>query len=218
MLRFPIARPGYPYLAAAFVVTILLWWWGNILFYPSFFAFLFIGWFFRDPPRQIPNGKDYVLAPADGRVIRVEEVWEPDYIGGEAIKVSIFLSLFNVHVNRSPCEGLVTFCRHIPGVFLPAYKDEAPSRNERNMIGLETACGKMLLVQIAGLVARRIVCWVDPGDHVNPGVRIGMIKFGSCTELYLPAGAQIMVKEGDKVRGGETVLGKYDGECEKTGS
>jgi len=170
---------------------------------------LFMGYFFRNPRRITPPGNNLVLSPADGRVMKVERVYEPYFIKGEALKVSIFLSLFNVHVNRAPFGGQISFRHHIAGKYLAAFKEEASVENERNLIGLETACGKMLLVQVAGFVARRIVCWINPDDSVGPGTRVGMIKFGSCTELYLPLDVCITVREGEKVIGGETVLGQF---------
>lgn len=209
MNKFIIARPGYPYLLGCGLVTVITF----MMFPPAspFFLLLtlFMGYFFRNPRRIPPPGERLVLSPADGRVMKVDQVYEPYFIQGEALKVSIFLSLFNVHINRAPFGGIISYCHYIPGKYLAAFKEEAPVENERNLIGMETACGKMLLVQVAGLVARRIVCWVRPDENVGAGTRVGMIKFSSCTELYLPLGVDIKVKEGEKVRGGETVLGQF---------
>jgi phosphatidylserine decarboxylase len=208
MKKITIAKPGYPYLITALVLTVLFYTKAPFLSLPFFFVTLFLAYFFRDPERKHPAGKNLLLSPADGKILKIERVYEPHFIEGEALKVSIFLSLFDVHVTRSPYGGTIPLCWYIPGRFLAAYREEASSRNERNLIGIETDQGKLLVVQVAGLVARRIVCWIKPGDKIESGERIGMIKFGSCTELYIPSGIKLKVKEGDRVRGGETVLGE----------
>lgn len=208
MKKIPIARPGYPYLLAGVAGTIFFYVAIPLLFPVSLLLTIFIIYFFRDPARKVPPGNNLVLAPADGKILRVERAFEPEFIKGEAYKISIFLSLFDVHVNRSPFKGVVSFSRYVPGRFLPAYREEATRINERNLIGIQTERGKMLVVQVAGLIARRIVCWAGPGDAVEPGQQIGIIKFGSCTELYLPLETRLKIKEGDKVRGGETVVGE----------
>ncbi len=208
-MRIPIARPGYIYVALSIVLTVLLYLLSSVLFVILLLLTVFTVYFFRDPYREPPAGDNLLLAPADGRVMKVEKIHEPYFINGEAQKISIFLSLFDVHINRSPFGGTVPFCRHIQGRYLAAFKEEAPRENERNLIGIETEEGRMLVVQVAGMVARRIVCWIKPGDLVERGARIGMIKFGSCTELYMPLHANITVKEGEKVRGGETIVAQF---------
>lgn len=208
MKNIAIAKPGYPYIITALVITLFFYTKASFLFLPFLFVTVFLAYFFRDPYRESPAGKNLVLAPADGRIIKIEKAYEPHFIKSETLKVSIFLSLFDVHVTRSPYGGIIPLCRYIPGGFIAAYKEEASSRNERNLIGIETDRGKLLVVQVAGMVARRIVCWIKPGDKIERGERIGMIKFGSCTELYIPSGVKLQVKEGDRVRGGETVLGE----------
>ncbi|MDO9535305.1 MAG: phosphatidylserine decarboxylase family protein [Bacillota bacterium] len=208
MKKFAIARPGYPYVIAALVVTIFLY--TKVSFLTPVFLFLtiFIAFFFRDPVRTSPQGENLILAPADGKIIKVEKIFEPNFVEGEALKVSIFLSIFNVHINRSPVKGTISMIKYIPGSFFAAYKDEASLSNEKNLIGIETEEGRFLVVQIAGLIARRILCWVKMGDRVERGMRLGMIKFGSCTELYMPLKVDLKVREGDRVRAGETVLGE----------
>jgi phosphatidylserine decarboxylase len=169
----------------------------------------FMLWFFRDPERRVPDRDDALLAPADGRVQDIEEVDAPSYMGGRALRIGIFLSPLDVHVNRVPCEGTVEHLRYLAGEFLPAYNPKAPERNEAVELGLSTPTGmKVLVKQITGVLARRIVCAVRPGARLARGARYGMIKFGSRTELYVPldAGFRATVEIGDRVRGGETVV------------
>jgi phosphatidylserine decarboxylase len=208
MKKFTIARPGYPYVIAALVLTIFLYAKASFLTPVFLFLTIFIAFFFRDPVRTSPLGETLILAPADGKVIKVEKVIEPHFIEGEALKVSIFLSIFDVHINRSPVKGTISMIKYIPGRFFAAYKDEASLSNEKNLIGIETEEGRFLVVQIAGLIARRILCWINTGDKVERGMRLGMIKFGSCTEIYMPLHINLKVREGDRVRAGETVLGE----------
>ena len=208
MKKIAIAKPGYPFVFVAAALGL-----ASLVFYPIlsvvfFMLSLFFAYFFRDPTREIPQVWDSIVSPADGRILKVEKIHEPHFLGAEAWKVSIFLSIFDVHLNRSPYEGAVLYRRYIPGKFRAAFREDVSSNNERNLIGLETKHGKMLVVQIAGLIARRILCWVETGDKVERGARIGMIRFGSCTELYMPLHVNIKVKEGERVRGGETILGE----------
>jgi phosphatidylserine decarboxylase len=171
---------------------------------------LFVLSFFRDPERVIPADPDAALSPADGTVTDVGEVDEPDFPGGRALRVSMFLSIFNVHVNRLPRSGRVTGLAYYPGCFLDARRPECGVRNEQFWIDLEDGrIGVPLRVkQVAGAVARRIVCWLRPGEEVKAGERLGMIKFGSRTDLLVPPAAvrEVFVRPGDKVRGGTTVL------------
>ena len=173
-------------------------------------VWLEIVWFFRDPERTIPPDLGAVVSPADGTVTNVEEVAEPDFPGGRALRISIFLSIFNVHVNRMPCDAAVTDVRYFPGAFLDARNPDSAVRNEQLWIdaALPGSGVPLRVKQISGAIARRIVCWLKPGDQLQRGVRIGMIKFGSRTDLLLPAGqtAEVCVKVGDAVRGGVTVL------------
>ena len=174
--------------------------------------FAVVLWFFRDPERQAPDLPQTLLAPADGTVSDVVEVDEPDYIQGRALRIGIFLSPFNVHVNRAPCACKVDFLRYKAGEFLPAYNKEAPHRNESASLGVQVPGGTRLVVkQITGVLARRIICEVRPSQSLAAGQRYGMIKFGSRTELYVPLGAapEALVKVGDKVQGGLTPCCKY---------
>ncbi len=169
-----------------------------------------VPFFFRDPERQIPSDPAALVSPADGTVTHVGEVEDADFSGGRAFRISIFLSVFNVHVNRIPRTGRVLALRFFPGAFLDARHPECAVRNEQLWIDLEEAgSGRLLRVkQISGAIARRIVCWLKPGEEVMRGDRLGMIKFGSRTEVLLPAGMaqDVQVKVGDKVKGGSTIL------------
>ena len=166
--------------------------------------------FFRDPDRPLPADDGCFYSAADGRVLRVDEVDEPRFIGGRALRIATFLSLVDVHINRTPVGGTVRYIEHVPGGFRAAWDAEADLVNERNYVGLETEHGPVLIVQIAGLVARRIVCSVDPGDTVQAGERIGLIKFGSRTDVLVPVDrAQPLVVPGMHVSAGTTPLGAW---------
>ncbi len=176
---------------------------------------LFTLFFFRDPRRSPPPGEHVIVSPADGKVVDIEQVDEPEYLGGKADRVGIFLSIFSVHVNRAPLAGRIGVVKYKPGKFLAAFNDRASRENESNFIGIETdldapAGGKLKLAvkQISGVIARRIVCARGEGELLARGEKFGMIKFGSRTELYLPPGtAELAVRVGDKVRAGKTVIG-----------
>jgi len=172
--------------------------------------FLWVLWFFRDFERAIPAGEGVVVSPADGRVTDIDEVDAPEFIGGRARRIGIFLNVFNCHVNRAPYAGTVAFKAYTPGKFHNAMAPKSSELNERQSLGLETAAGRMLVRQIAGAIARRIVCPVPEGAALARGQRYGMIKFGSRTELYVSAGIpfEVAVKVGDVVKGGSSVLGR----------
>lgn len=164
--------------------------------------------FFRDPERRAPDDPRAVLAPADGRVVEVTTTDEPTFIGGQAAKIGIFMSLLDVHVNRSPLAGTVEWTRHVAGRNLPAYRAEASHQNEHNLIGMVHQGRRVLVKQIAGVLARRIVCSVKPGQALAAGERLGMIKFGSRVEVFLPLDVQPTVGIGEQVRGGMTVIAR----------
>ena len=174
-------------------------------------ALVLLGWlatFFRDPERTPESPlPDVLLAPADGRVTAIETIVEPRYLEGPARRISIFLSLWDVHVQRSPCDGVVRWLDYQPGTFAPAYSARA-ERNESNLIGLETAHGRVAVRQVAGILARRIVCWPAVGDRVRRGQRLGLIKFGSRVDLFLPPHADVLVVVGQPVRAGQTVVAR----------
>jgi phosphatidylserine decarboxylase len=165
-------------------------------------------YFFRDPERETPPADEVVIAPADGTVVLIQPAREEEFLGGEAVQVSIFMSPLNVHVNRWPVNGTVRFFRHIPGEYIVAMDEKSSTRNERTLIGVEFAGGKLLFKQIAGFIARRIVAPVQVGDSAVAGQRFGMIKFGSRVDVLLQPGAVINVKLGDKTVAGETVLAR----------
>lgn len=170
---------------------------------------LFVAWFFRNPERTPPGNPRQLASPADGKVIRIEEVSEEGGPRPPRVKVSIFMNVFNVHVNRVPCAGEVISIRYTAGRFLSANLDKASLLNERNTVVVRTDDGReVTIVQIAGLIARRIVCWVNEGMKVGRGDRFGLIRFGSRVELFLPAGSSLLVKKGDTVRAGETPIGE----------
>lgn len=177
-----------------------------LMFMPALLAF-FIIYFFRNPKRNIPAEKNLILSPADGVIFEIDEVYEENFIKGRAIRVNIFLSIFNVHINRSPLQGEVKYRYYRAGKFIPAFKSHASDINEKNFIGIENQSYKLMVCQITGFIARRIKCWVDEGKRLAGGEIIGIIKFGSGTELFIPVGSRLMVKKGDKVRAGETVIG-----------
>ncbi|HYV34717.1 MAG TPA: phosphatidylserine decarboxylase family protein [Gemmataceae bacterium] len=172
-------------------------------------VWLEVVWFFRDPERAIPADTQALVSPADGTVTHVEEVDDADFPGGRALRISIFLSIFNVHVNRLPREGRVTGLRYYPGAFLDARHSDCAQRNEQLWIDLQEPSGRLVRVkQISGAIARRIVCWLKLGEEVKKGERLGMIKFGSRTDVLVAASdrPKVLVKVGDKVRGAATVL------------
>lgn len=170
-------------------------------------ATLFTAWFFRNPKRAVPQVEGVVVAPGDGRVIAIETEYEPRFLKDQAKRISIFLNVFDVHVNRVPCDGTIRDIAYQPGRFVAANRPEATLRNEQNALMIQTRQGsKVLCVQVAGLIARRIVCWAKPGEHVSRGERYGLIRFGSRMDLFLPLAARLNVGIGDCVKGGETIL------------
>lgn len=206
---FPLARPGFVYICLAWIVTGLVFFMGwTFAGVAALFITVFICWFFRDPDRVIPQEPDAIVSPADGRVIKVETVMDNEYVKDNCTKVSIFMSVFNVHVNRVPFTGRVDRSIYSPGKFFNASLDKASKDNERNALVITTDQGiRYGVVQIAGLVARRIVCDVKEGDTLVRGDRYGMICFGSRLELYLPMDTRICVKVGEKVSAGSSTLG-----------
>jgi phosphatidylserine decarboxylase len=168
----------------------------------------FVVFFFRDPERDIPTGPGLLVAPADGTVIGIDEIDEPDFMRARTKRVVIFLSPFNVHVNRVPHDGEVKYFRYQKGRFLVASQPAASTENEQSVIGLETPDGKILFKQIAGILARRIVCEIREGHRVRRGERFGIIKFGSRMEVFMPLNTEIKVRLREKVRAGESILGE----------
>jgi len=201
-----IAREGWPFLAGAVVVALLVSWfsaWASIFFW---IVAIFILQFFRDPARPIPQGAKDVLSPADGRIVVIENVEDP-YLKRPSLKISVFMNVFNVHSNRSPVDGNIVNAWYNPGSFVNADLDKASTENERNALHLRTAGGvDLTCVQVAGLIARRILCYVKPGENLARGQRYGFIRFGSRVDVYLPPDTHVKVAIGDKVSASSTVL------------
>jgi phosphatidylserine decarboxylase len=210
--RYPhplIAREGWPFLAAAVLAAVLVGWLaGGWWAAPLWLAALFVLQFFRDPPREIPDDPRAVLSAADGRVVAVEKARDP-WLERDALKISVFMNVFNVHSNRSPLDASVKQRWYHAGSFLNAALDKASLENERCALWLRTADGQdITCVQIAGLVARRILCYADAGRELARGERYGFIRFGSRVDLYLPLDAEVTAALGDKVYAAESVLAR----------
>lgn len=210
MNRGPVVREGYVYIAAAlFLAVVMYFGFGVAVAVPFVVLACYFTYFFRNPDRTIPTDEHLVVSPADGTVQDVVELEDDDFVKGPCTKIIIFLSVFNVHVNRSPIAGEIKCQKYVCGRFRPAYKDEVGFENERHMLGIENENGfRVTVTQIAGILARRIVSWVTLDDNMSKGQVYGLIKFGSCTELVVPRNVEVLVKKGDKVRGGESVLGR----------
>jgi len=215
-LRIPFAKYGYRELclfAGIFVVLAAVGYW---LWWPLAVVFGLLAaqvvWFFRDPPRTVPQGHGLLVSPADGTVTDISDVENAEFIGGPARRIGIFLSIFSVHINRAPCAGTVSYIGYHKGKFINALKPESSADNESNSVGLtlpEPAGARLLVRQISGAIARRIVCDCKQGDSLARGERFGMIKFGSRTELFIPRHLpfEVAVKIGQKVKAGATVIG-----------
>jgi phosphatidylserine decarboxylase len=202
-----IAREGWPFVAIALAAALALHWAGwHALAALAWIVVAFVVQFFRDPPREVPSQPNAVLAPADGRVVKVERARDP-WLERDALLVSVFMNVFNVHSNRSPVDGTVREVRYHAGSFLNAALDKASTENERNALHLVTSAGTdITCVQIAGLIARRILCYVTAGDTIARGQRYGFIRFGSRVDVYLPTSAKPKVSVGDKVYATATIL------------
>jgi len=191
-----------PLLILGIVLTAFRLWWGALFVALALFVF----YFFRDPERQIPADPDAVVSPADGRVVEIVDELS-NGISGK--RISIFLSVFDVHVNRAPVAGQVREIKYSRGKFMAAWKGKASTHNEQNLISIATPAGEMHLKQIAGWVARRILCWTKVGNEVKLGERIGMIRFGSRVDVWLPAEAEILTRRGQHVAGGATQIARW---------
>ena len=206
---FPVASEGLPLIVSSAFVTVYLAALGLSMVALFFGAVTcFIVFFFRDPDRVIPTEDGGVVSPADGKVVEVRVVSESDVAREKMLKVSVFMSVFNVHVNRIPTDGTVVDISYYPGKFFSANLDKASKDNERNAVSLDIGSGRRLVVvQVAGLIARRIVCRIDKGDHLRRGQRFGIICFGSRLDVYLPSDTKPAVSVGDKVLAGTSILG-----------
>ena len=208
---FPVAKAGYPFIFAfAFATAVFALLGVASLALLGLAVTVFTCCFFRDPDRLVPTGDGIIVSPADGKVIKVEAVSQTPYFDGACTRISVFMSIFNVHVNRAPHEGTIRRVAYTPGKFFSANLDKASSDNEHNALLLEGPDGRSVgFVQIAGLVARRIICAVQAGDTLRRGQRFGMICFGSRLDVYLPRDSEIRVAVGDKVQAGSSVLAQW---------
>lgn len=211
-----IAREGLPFILIGLLLTAACIWGANRFdsrwLFGSALLFgiltLFTLFFFRDPDRSFEKSAGILVSPADGKVIDIRTGSGHPYLEGEYTKVSIFLNVFDVHVNRIPASGVIDYMKYNPGKFFAAFEDKASELNEQTEIGMTTKSGhKIMFKQIAGLIARRIVCRVKQGDKVEAGVRFGLIRFGSRTELFVPKGTELRIRVGERVVGGETIIG-----------
>ncbi len=205
-----IAREGWPFLALAVAMAALASWYSLVWSIPLWIIALFVLQFFRDPAREVPGDAKTVVSPADGRIVAVEKAHDP-YLGRETIKVSVFMNVFNVHSNRAPVDGEVKQIWYKAGRFVNAVLDKASTENERNALWIRADAGAdVVCVQVAGLIARRILCYVNAGDQVLRGQRYGFIRFGSRVDLYLPPNARIRAALGDKVYAASTILASLE--------
>ena len=207
-MRFQTLYEGRWVFAVLFALAAMLWFVMHWLVIVPFLLVLFCISFFRDPDRAAPADPKAVVAAADGTVTAVEELDENEVTRSRMKRVAIFLSVFNVHTNRAPIEGKVIYNRHFPGSYLDARNPESSKKNEAMTWGFENPHATLVVRQITGAIARRIVAWSKPGDLLKKGERFGMIRFGSRTEIYLPLDCEVTVKPGDKVQGGATVIAK----------
>ena len=205
-----VAPEGWPFILIGWVVlvgfTVMGWWIPAALWLP---VAIWLIAFFRDPIRTGPRGDAVIIAPADGKVVSIISIHEPDFIGGQAMRISIFMNVFDVHVNRYPATGTITFRRYREGKFFNAADDKAALENEQSDVGITSARGKVLARQIAGLIARRIITDHDQGAAVRQGERMGLIRFGSRVDVFVPMSARVLVKEGDMTVAGQTVIAEW---------
>ena len=210
----PIHREGYPFIGGFAVASLLLGLFSTSLFWIGLILTAWCAYFFRDPVRVTPLDDRLVISPADGVVSAVGPAVPPRELGlgsGEMTRVSVFMNVFSCHVNRSPVRGKITRIEHRPGKFLNAELDKASQENERNGLVIESPNGVVAAVQIAGLVARRIVCWAETGGNIGAGERIGLIRFGSRVDVFLPTDATVLVAVGQTAVAGETVMAEFGG-------
>jgi phosphatidylserine decarboxylase len=207
-----VAREGWPFIIFFAIAALLTSFTGKLWITASpVLLTLFMLYFFRDPERATPAGSDLFIAPADGRVVQIREIVEDELADEKMIEVSIFMNAFDVHVNRLPCDGTVKEVKHYPGRCMAAWSEEASKANEHITMLLDTAFGKIVVRQVAGLLARRTVCRVKPGETLKKGDRFGIIKFSSRVDLFMPLGTDIKVKLRDKVKAGESIIGVITG-------
>ena len=208
-----IVSEGYKFIGAALDLAVIFGYFAHpYAALPFVVLACYFAYFFRSPTRTIAENEHHILSPADGTVTEISSVGVDDFVGEPCNKIVIFMSVFNVHVNRSPINGEIKLQKYYCGRFRPAYKDEVGFENEHHLIGIDRGDLRITVKQIAGILARRIVSWVTLDDRMKQGDIYGMIRFGSCLEIVMPERAQILVREGEKVQGGRTVLGRLEGE------
>ncbi|WP_273759542.1 phosphatidylserine decarboxylase [Bartonella sp. ML70XJBT.G] len=209
----PIHKEGYPFIVAFFIISLILGWIWSPLFWCGFVLTVWCIYFFRDPDRVIPLNSDWIMSPADGRISFVEPCVPPEELGlgkEEMIRISVFMDIFSCHINRIPISGTIESIVYRPGRFVNAELDKASQFNERNGMVIDSKHGKIGMVQIAGMLARRIVCWAKENDSVTVGERFGLIRFGSRLDIYIPTAVKLRVAVGQIAIAGETVLGSFD--------
>lgn len=208
-----IVSEGYKFIGAALILALILGIFAHLYAAVPFVVLAcYFAYFFRSPAREIVQDVNHILSPADGTVTEITPVGMDDFVGEPCNKIVIFMSVFNVHVNRSPVSGEIKLQRYYCGRFRPAYKDEVGFENEHHLIGIDRGDLRITVKQIAGILARRIVSWVTLDDQLRQGDIYGMIRFGSCLEIVMPERAEILVTKGEKVQGGKTVLGRLESE------
>ncbi|WP_048601092.1 phosphatidylserine decarboxylase [Rubeoparvulum massiliense] len=208
MKRHALLKEGIPTLLVILVLGIILFIIQPWLSLIAIGLLLFVLYFFRDPARNPEEIEGVVISAADGVVTDIQEIEDPEFMEGKATCISIFLSPLDVHVNRSPVQGEIVYQKYVKGRFISATKPESHQVNEKNYIGIESAYGKIMVVQIAGMMARRIVSWVTPVQSVHTADKIGMIKFGSGTQIWVNQNVEVVISVGDRVRSGKTVIGR----------
>ena len=208
-----IVSEGYKFIGAALVLAVIFGYFAHpYAALPFVVLACYFAYFFRSPTRTIAENEHHILSPADGTVTEISPVGVDDFVGEPCNKIVIFMSVFNVHVNRSPINGEIKLQKYYCGRFRPAYKDEVGFENEHHLIGIDRGDLRITVKQIAGILARRIVSWVTLDDRMKQGDIYGMIRFGSCLEIVMPERAEILVTKGEKVQGGKTVLGRLESE------
>ena len=207
----PIISEGYVFIAAALTLAAILGFaLGGGAAVPFVILAAYFAFFFRNPRRKIVRDELAIISPADGTVQDVSRVEHDEFLKSAGYKITVFMSVFNVHVNRSPITGEIKCQKYVCGRFRPAYKDEVGFENEHHLIGIENERLRITVTQIAGILARRIVSWVTLDDHLEQGELYGMIRFGSCLEIVVPEEVTVLVQKGDKVRGGSSILGRIE--------
>lgn len=206
-MRIPLAREGFVFITPLGILSVLLWI-GELTFAASVVTIMFLSvlCFFRDPERKIPAGEGIIVSPADGKIMEITTDEDP-FLAKTYTRITIFLSVFNVHVNRAPIDGKIEKQRYDPGKMLAAFNPKASKENEQNTLLFRNGKAEILVKQITGLIARRIVCWANVGDNYALGQRFGLIQFGSRVDLFVPEGTQLAVKPGDHVKGAASIIG-----------